>query len=204
MKFKVGDKVKCVLKNSYGLIEGAVYTVTVADYDNIIKVSGNKYWHSVNSFELVEETSNYITTKDFIKEVERLGYEVEDSYTGEYFNIMSNKRVIIKIRKNKVNVITTNYTVPISDDLFDLAVKYATTPIEFREEPKKYTLALPNNNLSRKYYAQNKLIKEHYKFTIKSKGNNNTYKAYFTQKEIDQLPNQEFIKQLLKEEVENE
>ena len=88
-----------------------------------------------------------------------------------------------------------------SDEELDLIVKYAKTPIEFREEHKKYKLALPNNNLSRKYYAQNKLIKEHYKFTIKSKGNNNTYKADFTQKEIDHLPNQEFIKQLLKEEI---
>ena len=127
-------------------------------------------------------SNDYITTKEFIKEVEKLGYEIKVYEANTFWERISN-------------------------ELFDLATKYAKTPINFREEPKKFTLKIPN---SQWYIAKGQadtfvpIHQTDYQSTLKYGDKSNTNKIdsiHFTQQEIDMLNNQEFINTLIKEEV---
>ena len=68
-----------------------------------------------------------------------------------------------------------------------------------KPEPKLYTLELPNNTKKQRYYGVHTVLDEHYRFG--KMVTNGTFKNQFTQKEIDNLPNQDLIKVLIKKEV---
>ena len=81
-------------------------------------------------------------TKDFIKSVEELGFEV---YVGEHhIRVLSDdKRVacVFTMHNYALNTYSpykVNYKY--KDALFELLVEYAKTPIEERKEPKRYYL----------------------------------------------------------------
>lgn len=180
--YKVGDKVRVFGK-------GKVKEVVALNHVFGYRLNDNDYYIE-EELELVEDYSNYITTKDFIKEVEKLGYEVEEVH-GTLHIEGSNFVFLHQVNRFKVE--------SVSDNVLDLIVRLAKTPIEFREEKEKlYTLELPGNICeSDKYYN----VKEGKYFFGMKDNRLTTYKTQFTQKEIDKLPNQELIKALVKKEV---
>ena len=93
-------------------------------------------------------------TNEFIREVNHLGFSVKDKkYTGanEIWLIVceGEHTKIVSIEKNTRFLIDTNYAnfIHLDDDLkeelFDLAIEYAKTPVEEREEEKRFIIPLP-------------------------------------------------------------
>lgn len=78
-------------------------------------------------------------TKEFIKRVEELGFEV--NVYDSYINVLANNFFISTIYMNKMYGIST-YEPILADfknkeKFFDLMVEYAKTPIDERKEEKK-------------------------------------------------------------------
>lgn len=136
-------------------------------------------------------------TSEFIRIVEELGYEVVDNHV-DYIKVYRDNSSVAVVYKSKVNALYTSYHKSVSDDLFDLCVEYAKTPIEEREEPKKYYLKLPHPYQIESNYLNN--INGNYMFANDIELG--LWQTKFTQEEIDNLPNQDFIRTLIKEEVE--
>ena len=137
-------------------------------------------------------------TSEFIKKVERLGYDTESHEL--YVRVYAGHILVASVSEYSVNMITTNFIELVPNELLDLCVEYAKTPIEERKSEKKYYLRFPikvDPTVSYLNYDENI---SGYSFN----NNRETYcwKTQFTQKEIDELPNQDFIKTLIKEEVE--
>ena len=78
-------------------------------------------------------------TKEFIKRVEDLGFEVK--FFNNRIHILANHFTISVVYTNRVRAINTYKPILIDfkneDKLFDLMIEYAKTPIEDREEDMK-------------------------------------------------------------------
>lgn len=139
-------------------------------------------------------------TKDFIKRVEELGFKVKHQITSGIYNIscfdeeddlsytcstVSGDEIYI-IKNDFISFATLNEKV--KKNLFDLLVEYASTPIEEREEKKKYYLKhkwLAQFTLDRKAFLNfNKTKKSYFLDTFESLID---YQTQFTQKEIDEI-----------------
>lgn len=72
-------------------------------------------------------------TKEFIRRVEDLGYEVNVSMFYSSIRSDFDNNVIGTISEKDVNRIDTNGHFPVAHDLFDLMVEYAKTPVEERK-----------------------------------------------------------------------
>lgn len=68
-----------------------------------------------------------------------------------------------------------------------------------RKDPKKYYLRIPNYWLFSRNFLNYNTVDKSYWFGAVDEGS--CWKVEFTQEEIDNLPNQDFIKTLIKEEV---
>ena len=81
-------------------------------------------------------------TEEFIKRVEALGYDVE-LYPSHVVITTSNISVAT-VYTQRLYEINTRSIVKVElthkEELFDLIIKYAKTPIDEREEPKKFYL----------------------------------------------------------------
>lgn len=88
-------------------------------------------------------------TKEFIEKVEKLGYNIEIDWPTIY--IKCDGCILARVDKARAYTINTKaaFEVKNAEELFDLCVKYAKTPIKDREE-KKYLLYLKNKN--REFY----------------------------------------------------
>ena len=113
-------------------------------------------------------------TSEFIKRVEELGYEVE----GDVSRIMVERDniVVSVVYKNKVNTLDTKWNECVSDELFDLCVEYAKTPLQDREE-KKFRVKCKITDL---YLHHERLTTFDWVFGVDEKG-------YFTLKELEGL-----------------
>lgn len=89
-------------------------------------------------------------TKEFIKKVEKLGYNIETDWPTIY--IKCDGCILARIDKARPYTIDTKaaFEVKNAEKIFDLCAEYAKTPIEDREEKKKYYLYLKNKN--REFY----------------------------------------------------
>lgn len=89
-------------------------------------------------------------TKEFIKRVEELGYNIEIDWPTIY--IKCDGCILARVDNARPYTIDTKaaFEVKNAEELFDLCVKYAKTPIEDREEKKKYYLKLKREN--REFY----------------------------------------------------
>lgn len=142
-------------------------------------------------------------TKEFIEKVEKLGFEIA-YYKNPLSNVKSNYDLItIYLDDEDLVEVWTNCRYAIStisdghscylggydvDELYKLCFEYASTPVEGREEEKKYLL-LHKYVLSKKLYSVNlayNRYKEIYRL-INLKSNNDIYKVLFTEKEIEEL-----------------
>lgn len=128
-------------------------------------------------------------TKEFIKRVEELGYDIEINWPTIY--IKCDGCILARVDKASPYTINTKATFEVknAEKLFDLCTKYARTPIEDREEKKKYHLYLKEKN--REFYGN---IYRYLTFNTYT----NTFSidvgvetahltAQFTQKEIDEI-----------------
>ena len=79
-------------------------------------------------------------TKEFIQRVKKLGYEVDDKGTGMF--LYNGNDIIVFVSKEKqYKLETSNFSaVKNPEELLDLCVEYAKTPIEEREEEEKFYL----------------------------------------------------------------
>lgn len=81
-------------------------------------------------------------TKEFIKRVEELGYKT--NLRASFIQIIHDDFVAVVVHIDKMYAITFHQIIKTSwnnaDKLFDLVVQYAKTPIEDREEEKKFYL----------------------------------------------------------------
>ena len=133
-------------------------------------------------------------TKDFIKSVEELGFEV---YVGEHhIRVLSDdKRVacVFTMHNYALNTYSpykVNYKY--KDALFELLVEYAKTPIEEREEPKKYYLRHNYLNLysGENYLNWDKTLSFGYDLHLKDKGEDGQWQTKFTKEEMQWLESQ--------------
>lgn len=141
-------------------------------------------------------------TREFVKKVESLGLEVHD-FMG-LLEVRLSGETFMEVYKNSkyfgINDEIDNLLHSHKLSLLKWLIEYVETPIEEREEPKKYYLTLPEMFGKNKLYLNYRAYGNEYFF------NNRLTTEYcqtqFTQEEIDNLSNQDFIKTLIKEEVE--
>ena len=90
-------------------------------------------------------------TKEFIKKVEKLGYNIEINWPTIY--IKCDGCILARVDKARAYTINTKaaFEVKNAEKIFDLCAEYAKTPIEDREEKKKYYLYLKEEN--REFYG---------------------------------------------------
>lgn len=130
-------------------------------------------------------------TKEFIKRVAELGYGVEIGY----FNVC-----VKRLRPDLMLIAKVNkkyqYTAEMSSiyeeedenakELFLLCAEYARTPIEDREEEKKFYLKISGSFYTGDYVYLN-FDKSTNNYWLHNNHQSNMYKTQFTQKEIDEI-----------------
>lgn len=125
-------------------------------------------------------------TNEFIEKVEELGYDIEIDWPTIF--IKCDGCILARVDKARAYTINTKaaFEVKNAEELFDLCVEYARTPIEEREEEKKYYLRMSDGFyiVCDKYLNFNKSAKH---YVLHSKHQNDSYKTQFTQKEIDEI-----------------
>lgn len=129
-------------------------------------------------------------TSEFIKRVKKLGYEIAEINNFIFVNSRGIALATIsKIKQYKIE--TYNIAEAWSDELFDLCIKYAKTPIDEREGEEKFYL-----KKMKSFYSEDKYMKNHsfLNFVINDKSferNTRTQtdkcQTQFTQKEIDKI-----------------
>lgn len=181
--YKVGDLVRIFGK-------GKVRRIV-----KISQVFGYRLEGDINFYISEElETVTHLTTNEFIKLVEDMWYEL-DVRTGIIFIKTKNYREVGWVRTDYECSAAFNFEC--DKLLLDIFYLYATTPLELREEKEQlYTLELPNTGNEYRYYAKGKT-----EYMFDDIDSITGYQKIFTQKEIDELPNQELIKTLIKKEV---
>lgn len=128
-------------------------------------------------------------TKEFIEKVEKLGYNIEIDWPTIY--IKCDGCILARVDKARAYTINTKaaFEVKNAEELFDLCVKYAKTPIKDREEKKKYHLYLKEEN--REFYGSIHryltLHKTDNTFSLDVGVETAGLTAKFTQKEIDEI-----------------
>lgn len=131
-----------------------------------------------------------MTTKEFIKRVEGLGFELEE-HCGKLnvFGISPNgkKVVIARVEINKIMELSTNtmlWGVCGTWELFDLMVEYAETPVEERKEPEKYYLRAEGYGDEHGNYLNMRGGKVFFSDSPQT----DRYQTQFTEYEIAQMP----------------
>ncbi len=150
-------------------------------------------------------------TKEFIKRVNELGYYVEnDSDTV----IKCDGCTLARINERRPYKMNANAMVDVKDakELFNLCTEYARTPIDEREEEKKFYLQKIRSFYE--CYLDKDLAFLNFKTSNKTYFLNTTrttqdYKTQFTQKEIDKIKEEQHtdlseFRQIPVEEVEEQ
>lgn len=157
-----------------------------------------------------------MTTNEFIKKVEELGYEIKkNTYFGMVcLDILNNKgdRVASVNSQQPYDIYTSAMFYLENEEnqskLFDLLVEYAKTPIEERVEQKKYLLlpkleGLANGKCPLQRIRRNDLILLPCDYE-----NDELFQQIFTDTDIRKMPAwvSEFIEQgyLIKEEIKDD
>ena len=125
-------------------------------------------------------------TTEFIKAVEELGFITAS--TTKLIRVKDQEGIgLVLVRKDKWLELDTLWNPGVTEQLFDLAVDYAKTPIDEREEPKKY-------HLKHKYLHGNStfnflnLNKDRSFYSLSTNKCSAIYQTEFTQEEIDNFP----------------
>lgn len=133
-----------------------------------------------------------MTTNELIKKVEILGYEItkKQFFDGTNYFVIYNSfgGAMCYVAINKLFEMKICLDKYMSEELFDLIVEYAKTPIEDREEEKKFLIQhkyLVSKNLLPVNLVWNKL-KDVYR-SINLNVDNHIYQAQFTFKEYEEI-----------------
>ena len=102
-----------------------------ADYVNL----NNSLEYCKTEIEFKEK--EYMKTSEFKAELEKLGYTFEDSCVMDKDNF-----AVACISALYVNVINSNHVCGVSPKLFNLIYKYASTPIDEREDEKLFNVQI--------------------------------------------------------------
>lgn len=153
--------------------------------------------------------SNYITTKELKREIKNLGFNAREDYrlievTSHVGDTLAK---ISKIQTHALNVLYPEFitrTIPdVQENLYNLLDRYARTPLDKREEQKRYRLKLDISDQiaifdsDYRYLAKSKQFNTYYCLSLFVCGK--TYQNIFTQAEIDEMG--DLIKGFVKEEV---
>ncbi|MDD7730965.1 MAG: hypothetical protein SPI61_00415 [Ezakiella sp.] len=131
-----------------------------------------------------------LTTKDFIKEVKAIGFV---AIAGDgYFIVKDSKGynvafvdTTIMYRFDTIYIDFEELSEFDRKRLFDLLVKYASTPLEDREAPQKFYLKFKlRTSYSDDFLNRNTTFDW---FEINTKSNSDKFQTQFTQKEIDEM-----------------
>lgn len=123
-------------------------------------------------------------TKEFIEKANKLGYKVEQGRMGtSIYNEMSCYTMAI-VSENFENRVNIHYA---SNELFDLIVSYAKTPVKERKSAKKYRVkVLPySEGYLNVRYGYGNTVTNHY--LISDAKEQADYKTKFTEDEIEEL-----------------
>lgn len=128
-------------------------------------------------------------TKELIERVKELGFEIIRA--GSHIDIMFNDFIVAGVYTDQMHVMTfyshEKLLLTNVDKLFNLLVEYAKTPINEREEEKKFYLRhryFRFYNGSSKYLGMD-LVK--YELDLCSKITYRWVKNQFTEKEVDEI-----------------
>lgn len=124
-----------------------------------------------------------MTTKEFIKRVERLGYRAVMRPNGVAVKTTGNGTIAF-ICVSAEHKIDSYNALTISVELFDLMVEYAKTPVKEREEPEKYYLRAEGHEDEYGNY----LNMRGGKVFISNSFTDSFCQTQFTEEEIAQMP----------------
>lgn len=189
-KFKVGDKVRVLPRLEGQLYQGPSYA------DDMLEYAGKEF-----VIKKICATTGFIRLdnpqwdwhEDWLELLDR-PFTQEDLEIG----------MLIELDNGYVGIIDSDYVPGNMLKRRGVAAIYKPTETGFKRvwtkpEPKLYTLELPNNTKKQRYYGVHTELDEHYQFG--KMVTNGTFKTQFTLGEIDNLPNQDLIKLLVKKEV---
>lgn len=151
-------------------------------------------------------------TKEFIKRVEELGF-VTARYLDNNITVFNSEGIIVSINEDMTYGVITDirHLKYLTEELFDLCVEYAKTPIEERKDEEKFYL----HKIESFYddydvkYAFLNLDMDENTFFLDNAGQEYDCKTQFTQKEIDKIKQEQHtdlseFKQIPIEEIEAE
>lgn len=128
-------------------------------------------------------------TKEFIKKIEKMGYDIEIVY--DTIRVKYCGGILARIDKVKPYTLDTKATFEVKHvkELFDLCAEYASTPIEEREKEEKYYLRKKENfyedyDESRAFLNLDTSIDA---FSISTINETSIFKTQFTQSEINKI-----------------
>lgn len=138
-----------------------------------------------------EKTSGkrYLTTKEFIKEVKKLGFIVEED-TGAIEIYLNNERIAYVYRYEIFSANTAYIPFDVLskefvEKLYNLIDAYARTPLEEREEPErfflKFKIEIDDDCRYLNYY------KEEDELTLDNSLDTSSFQTLFTDKELKEL-----------------
>lgn len=120
-------------------------------------------------------------TKEFIKKINELGYNVKET---EHSMIVRKEFTHLAVI-DKENIYGFKYFYHNDKDLFKLCVDYTSTPIEEREEEKKYYLRKFNKKFyENEYLNYNKYYKD---WSLGDDIEDDQYQTKFTCSEIENI-----------------
>lgn len=139
--------------------------------------------------------------------------ELIDNLENEDYSVYSRENYLEVVHNNSNDlslmiseeemfvIISYGKSCNVDEYIFEICCRYSATPLEEREERKKYRLKLPNTQKTDYESYLNYNLKDKTYF-IGDATNIERFKTEFTAEETGNLPEQAFIQTLIKEEVE--
>lgn len=149
--------------------------------------------------------NDYITTEELKREIKNLGFNTREDYrlmevTSSVGDTLAK---ISKVQTHALNVLYPEFiirTIPdVQENLYNLLDRYARTPIEKREEEKKYRLRLDVNNKIENNWQILGKNREDGAYHIGLGRGSDKWQTTFTQAEIDEMG--DLTRGFIKEEV---
>lgn len=129
-------------------------------------------------------------TKEFIKKIEKMGYDIEIAY--DTIRVTYAGGILARIDKVKPYTLDTKATFEVKHvkELFDLCAEYARTPLTEREKEQKFYLQKIEKFYEYEYDEDCAYLNfdiEEGDFELNNAAQSRYFKTQFTQKEIDEI-----------------